>query len=526
MRRSAVATLSKASSAPSPASASSSSHYHLAHLGDYITTTSGKRKFEEALDSLTAAGGRGESGKSPRTPASPLDLWKADVVVVMPHESMSAASGSSMGPPASQEASRTLAEALDRLESPHGQIRGRNMLVKGDVSSLLSRQDAAAFIERGLETTAPSHSTTLGRLRRHPSSEAGPSRIKSPRSPSSAVSALAPPPQKPPTPPSSRPMRPGRPSLARLDTGDKVQTLGSLATNGSKASNVAASNSAPVRAGDNNLSLRVPSTSRTTHGTPVSGAAMSLQGLAHLQAKLPPSPASFGDMSLPMSPSGHGAISGIHPPPVMPTSNQLGREMARRGSHQPFQAGTTTLENLATEAASTTPFDVSTVIPSFLYLGPDITTKDEVDQLRSLGIRRILNCAAEVSDKSSGDGDLSLRPPDFDGYLHIPMYDNVEAANVQEDITTACAFLDQARREGAPVYVHCRAGKSRSVSVVIGWLIHEYKWPLKKAYKFVSERRKDVSPNIGFISCLMAFEEMTLREKKDEGGGGAVRERE
>ncbi|PWN26325.1 DSPc-domain-containing protein, partial [Jaminaea rosea] len=54
---------------------------------------------------------------------------------------------------------------------------------------------------------------------------------------------------------------------------------------------------------------------------------------------------------------------------------------------------------------------------------------------------------------------------------------------------------DQARREGAPVYVHCRAGKSRSVSVVIGWLIHEYKWPLKKAYEFVSERRKDVSPN-------------------------------
>lgn len=73
--------------------------------------------------------------------------------------------------------------------------------------------------------------------------------------------------------------------------------------------------------------------------------------------------------------------------------------------------------------------------------------------------------------------------------------------------------LDDARLHSAPTYVHCKAGKSRSVTAVIAYLIHANHWTLSRAYQFVLERRKGISPNIGFVSELMTFEEEELGGK-------------
>ena len=72
---------------------------------------------------------------------------------------------------------------------------------------------------------------------------------------------------------------------------------------------------------------------------------------------------------------------------------------------------------------------------------------------------------------------------------------------------------DDARLHSAPTYVHCRAGKSRSVTAVMAYLIHANHWTLSRAYSFVLERRKGISPNIGFVSELMTFEEQELGGK-------------
>jgi hypothetical protein len=48
---------------------------------------------------------------------------------------------------------------------------------------------------------------------------------------------------------------------------------------------------------------------------------------------------------------------------------------------------------------------------------------------------------------------------------------------------------------------------------VIGYLIHANRWTLSRAYSFVLERRKGISPNIGFVSELMNFEEEELGGK-------------
>jgi hypothetical protein len=86
--------------------------------------------------------------------------------------------------------------------------------------------------------------------------------------------------------------------------------------------------------------------------------------------------------------------------------------------------------------------------------------------------------------------------------------------------------IDDARLHSAPTYVHCKAGKSRSVTVVLAYLIHANAWTLKTSYAYVAERRKGISPNIGFVAELMQYEESELGLKQsggvhgDSGGGG------
>ncbi|KAF8999781.1 hypothetical protein BDQ17DRAFT_1360370 [Cyathus striatus] len=153
-------------------------------------------------------------------------------------------------------------------------------------------------------------------------------------------------------------------------------------------------------------------------------------------------------------------------------------------------------------------FTVSTILPGFLYLGPELTEQEHVDELQGLGVRRILNIAAECDD----DQGLGLKEK-FEKYVKIPMRDTVEEENIARGVKEVCEILDDARLHSAPTYVHCKAGKSRSVTAVMAYLIHANHWTLSRAYAFVLERRKGISPNIGFVSELMTFEEQELGGK-------------
>ncbi|KAJ7585028.1 hypothetical protein C8J56DRAFT_1014831 [Mycena floridula] len=160
---------------------------------------------------------------------------------------------------------------------------------------------------------------------------------------------------------------------------------------------------------------------------------------------------------------------------------------------------------------ATIKFAISTILPGFLYLGPELTLPEHVDELKELGVKRILNMAVECDADDHG---LDLNSKDvFERYSKIAMRDTVEEENIARGVREVCEILDDARLHSAPTYVHCKAGKSRSVTAVMAYLIHANHWTLSQAYTFVLERRKGISPNIGFVSELMTFEETELGGK-------------
>ncbi|KAI9435522.1 hypothetical protein H4582DRAFT_2100340 [Lactarius indigo] len=285
----------------------------------------------------------------------------------------------------------------------------------------------------------------------------------------------SPPPSQSAFPRPSPPRRPSLTALRRLDT-KSAERLGppKLQVRTLRSATLAVSPSAGLWPGGGGTSPRAHSPSHLT--------------LAHSN-HTPPASARLGEFLLPP------------PSPNMPSSPRTPLPPSPCTARPDLSAPPSTEEAIPT-------FTVSTILPNFLYLGPEITAEEDVRELESLGVRRILNIAAECDD----DHGLRLRER-FERYVKIPMRDTVEEENIVRGVREACEALDDASLHSAPTYVHCKAGKSRSVTAVMAYLIHANHWTLSRAYTFVLERRKGISPNIGFVSELMNFEEAELGSK-------------
>jgi hypothetical protein len=182
--------------------------------------------------------------------------------------------------------------------------------------------------------------------------------------------------------------------------------------------------------------LAVPGQSRPQPDSSDSGPesprlSTSLQALCHQQSKLPPSPSSFGgvDRQLGYDRSSTGT----------PSISQL---TARPGNLSE-QSETAWASNSANVSATPrgggmAPFVVSTILPNFLFLGPEISSNEDVEVLQRLGIKRILNVAIECDDHE----DLRLKER-FEKYMKVPMRDIVEESGVAKGMRDSCEFLGE-----------------------------------------------------------------------------------
>lgn len=217
--------------------------------------------------------------------------------------------------------------------------------------------------------------------------------LRAPRTPSPSASRT-PSPKTPGGTPRAPP-----PKLRRIDTSDDILGLRKAQSPrlSRPRSKSPARGSSPPSGGRDRATLAVDVPRRP------GSAAISIQALCHVQSKSP-TMNRFRDSDL--------------EPPRTARPGTGGDSPSSAGGH-----------------SDVPPFVVSTIIPEFLYLGPEPTKKEDLDELERRGVKQVLNLALECDD---ADGEMAKR---FDRVWKIPMRDFVEETGVQRSIEEACRIL-------------------------------------------------------------------------------------
>lgn len=74
-------------------------------------------------------------------------------------------------------------------------------------------------------------------------------------------------------------------------------------------------------------------------------------------------------------------------------------------------------------------------------------------------------------------------------------------------------FTDKGRAQNKGVLVHCLAGISRSVTVMLAYLMAHQQLSLNEAYNMVWKRKANIEPNFHFMQQLDCFEKQLLDAK-------------
>ena len=142
---------------------------------------------------------------------------------------------------------------------------------------------------------------------------------------------------------------------------------------------------------------------------------------------------------------------------------------------------------------------MSCVAPG-LFIGGKRTSSD-LPWLQSHGITLVVN----VTD------DLPNIHPEHMSYIRIPLQDlptaSLNTAIADSGVLPSIALTIAAKNA---VLVHCRAGSSRSASVILAYLVSQGS-TLLNAYKMVSEIHP-IKPNGGFAGMLVEYEVQTRGE--------------
>ena len=145
------------------------------------------------------------------------------------------------------------------------------------------------------------------------------------------------------------------------------------------------------------------------------------------------------------------------------------------------------------------------VLPG-LYLGSKYAAQVSKPFVKQLNMRFIVNCAAKECDSPFAD---------FVEYLKLPLEDDLTQEISLEVFMDTANFihnkLQESRRNKSSVLVHCVAGRSRSVCIMMAYLIIHLKWSLAECEAFMKIHRPIAIPNSNFRKLLQQLEQQVIK---------------
>ncbi|XP_046705043.1 protein phosphatase Slingshot homolog 3 isoform X2 [Silurus meridionalis] len=137
--------------------------------------------------------------------------------------------------------------------------------------------------------------------------------------------------------------------------------------------------------------------------------------------------------------------------------------------------------------------DKPSKILDYLFLGSEWNAAN-FEELQKNNVGYILNVTMEIDN---------FFPESF-SYMNVRVYD-VESTDLLPHWKNTYMFINEARKSGQSVLVHCKMGVSRSASTVIAFLMKQQGWTLEEALNHVRERRPIVQPNESFHRQLQTY---------------------
>ena len=129
----------------------------------------------------------------------------------------------------------------------------------------------------------------------------------------------------------------------------------------------------------------------------------------------------------------------------------------------------------------------------------------DVSQLAKEGINAVVNTCEEYEGpvaEYKKHGIQQMRMPTID-FTH-PKY---------EDVSRAVEFIEQQVAAGKKTYVHCKAGRARSATVVICWLIKHQQMTAAEGQRLLLEKRSHVNPRLPQREVVQRFEREYLKSE-------------
>ncbi|KAM0795897.1 protein-tyrosine phosphatase-like protein [Usnea florida] len=135
-----------------------------------------------------------------------------------------------------------------------------------------------------------------------------------------------------------------------------------------------------------------------------------------------------------------------------------------------------------------------------LYLGGYLAASN-IDSLRSTNINFVLTVmGSDLSAPTLQEHlDMGIVTARFDK-------DDKPAEDMLSIFGATCDLIEEKRAEGKKVLVHCRMGISRSVTLVMAYLMRAWGVGFAEAQIFVKGKRPMASPNRGFCEQLRVWQ--------------------
>ncbi|TWT38829.1 phosphatidylglycerophosphatase and protein-tyrosine phosphatase 1 family protein [Blastopirellula retiformator] len=135
-----------------------------------------------------------------------------------------------------------------------------------------------------------------------------------------------------------------------------------------------------------------------------------------------------------------------------------------------------------------------------------LPTDKIVEEIIAAGVTAVVNTCQEFA------GPVGTYSKSGVEQLHLPTIDFVPPS--LEDVRRGVEFIDQQVAAGKQVYIHCKAGRARSATIVICWLIKAKDMTPTEAQLFLKSKRRQILKSVYRRPVVEQFYQWWLNEKK------------